>query len=94
MADIVETDGVMGGQPRIVGRRISVLQIAEWVLVEGMDPDTVSSEFDLSLADIYGALAYYYDNVDRMRELRDRRKRLIEESEADALDPSTIEPSE
>jgi len=83
MTDIVETEGVMGGQPRIEGRRISVLQISEWIRTEGMAPETVSSEFDLPLADIYRALAYYYDNIDRMRELRERRyereRRLREE---------------
>lgn len=86
MADIVETEGVMGGQPRIEGRRISVLQIAEWVLVDGMEAEIVSSEFDLPLADIYRALAYYYDHVDRMRELRQRRyerERRIREEQPD-----------
>lgn len=94
MADIVETEGVMGGQPRINGRRISVLQISEWVRTEGMTPETVSSEFDLPLADIYRALAYYYDNVDRMRELREQRYERIERSKETALTPPAVESSE
>ena len=94
MADIVETEGVMGGQPRIEGRRISVLQISEWIRTEGMAPETVSSEFDLPLADIYRALAYYYDNVDRMRELREQRYKRIERSKETALTPPTVESSE
>lgn len=94
MAEIVETDGVMGGQPRIEGRRISVLQIAEWILVEGMDPETVSSEFDLPLADVYRSLAYYYDNIERMRELREQRRERIQDSRENALRPSTVGTSE
>lgn len=58
MNRIVETDDVMGGQPRIEGRRISVLQIYEWVNEEGMTPETVSSEFDVELADVHLALSY------------------------------------
>lgn len=81
MSEIVSTDGVMGGQPRIEGHRISVLQIVEWVNEEGMDPETVAAEFDLELADIYRALTYYYDNVDDMSEWRERRTRRVRESE-------------
>lgn len=76
---IVSTDGVMGGQPRISDRRISVLQIVEWVHEEGMDPETVAAEFDLEMAAIYHALAYYYDNVEEMHTWRDRRDRRLDE---------------
>ena len=66
LSEIVSEAGVMGGQPRIEGRRISVLQIVGWIHEEGMDPETVATEFDLDLPDIYRALAYYYDNVEEM----------------------------
>jgi len=49
MDAIVSEDGVMGGQPRIEGRRISVLQVIEWVHEEGMAPETVATEFDLDM---------------------------------------------
>lgn len=87
MNSIVQTDGVMGGQPRIDGRRISVLQIYEWVNEEGMPPETVSSEFDVSLADVHLALSYYYDNIDQMEEWRTRREARIEESREDQPSP-------
>lgn len=80
MTDIVESEGVMGGQPRLDGHRISVLQIVEWIHEEGMEPETVAVEFDLELADVYRALTYYYDNVDEMAEWRERRDRRIRES--------------
>lgn len=80
MSEIVASEGVMGGQPRLDGHRISVLQIVEWVHEEGMDPETVAVEFDLELADVYRALTYYYDNVEAMAEWRERRDRRIKES--------------
>jgi len=91
MSEIVSTDGVMGGQPRIDGRRISVLQIVEWVHEEGMDPETVATEFDLDMADIYRALTYYYENIDSMDTWRDRRERRIRESREDQPNPDSVE---
>lgn len=80
MAQIISTKDVMGGQPRIEGHRISVLQLVEWIHEEGMDPETVATEFDLNLADIYRALTYYYDNIDEMSSWRERRARRKRES--------------
>ncbi len=80
MGEIVETEGVMGGQPRIEGHRISVIQLAEWIFDEGMAPETVSAEFDLALADIYRALAYYYDNIEEMGERRRKRQERVQRS--------------
>lgn len=90
MAKIVETEGVMGGQPRLDGHRISVLQIVEWVLEEGIDPESVSSEFDVELADVYRALAYYYDNIEEMNEWRERRRERIEESRQEQPEPGSF----
>lgn len=80
MGDIVSTDGVMGGQPRIENRRISVLQLIEWIHEEGMPPEDVATEFDLEMADIYRALAYYYDNIEEMSTWRERREKRLRES--------------
>lgn len=78
MTNIVESEGVMGGQSRLDGHRISVLQIVEWIREEGMEPETVAVEFDLEMADVYRALTYYYDNVDEMAQWRERRDRVQE----------------
>lgn len=66
---IVSTSDVLDGDPRIEGRRVSVLQIAEPVLA-GHDPATVADQFDLSLSDVHEALAYYYDHPDEMESIR------------------------
>src|SRR5689334_21998768 len=59
---IVATPGTLGGKPRIAGRRIAVQHIAVWHELQGMSVAEIADEFDLSLADIYAALAYYFDH--------------------------------
>jgi uncharacterized protein (DUF433 family) len=59
---IVETPGTCGGKPRITGRRIKVQHIAIWHLQMGIPIKRIASEYDLSLADIHTALAFYFDN--------------------------------
>lgn len=93
MAEIVSTDGVLGGQPRIAERRISVVQIVEWIQEEGIEPETVAAEFDLELASIYRALAYYYENVEELSTYREQRESRRRESRAEQPTPETVEQS-
>lgn len=66
MADIVATD--LGGAPRIDGRRIGVHHIVRRVIDAGEPPAQVAADYDLHLADVYRALAYYYDHPGELRE--------------------------
>ena len=59
---IVITPGVCGGKPRISGRRITVANIAIWHERLGRTADDIATEYDLTLADVYGALTYYFDH--------------------------------
>jgi uncharacterized protein (DUF433 family) len=59
---IVATPGTLGGKPRIAGRRISVEDIAIWHVKLGKAVDEICTEYDLSLAEVYAALAYYFDH--------------------------------
>lgn len=59
---IVATPGTLGGKPRIAGRRISVEHIAIWHDYLGKTVDEICAEYDLSLAEVHAALAYYYDH--------------------------------
>lgn len=56
------TPGIAGGKPRIVGRRITVQNIVVWHEHLGKSADEISAEYDLTLADVYAALAYYFDH--------------------------------
>lgn len=59
---IESTPGVAGGKPRLAGRRITVQNIAFWHEWMGRTIEEIATEYDLSLADIHAALAYYYAN--------------------------------
>ena len=54
--------GVAGGKPRITGHRITVQNVVIWHERMGMDADEIAAEHALTLADVYAALAYYYDH--------------------------------
>jgi uncharacterized protein (DUF433 family) len=55
------TPGCKGGKPCIKGRRITVQNIVIWHEYMGKSVDEIATEYDLELADIYAALAYYFD---------------------------------
>ena len=55
--------GVCGGIPVIRGTRFPVRSVVEYVLRQGMTPEQMVAEWKhLTLAQIHGALAYYYDH--------------------------------
>jgi uncharacterized protein (DUF433 family) len=56
------TPDTAGGKPRIRGRRITVQDIAIWHERLGKSADEIAAEYDLTLADVYAALAYYFDH--------------------------------
>jgi uncharacterized protein (DUF433 family) len=61
--------GVQGGIPVIRGTRFPVRSVVQYVLRLGMTPEEMVAEWkNLTLGQIHGALAYYYDHkaeVDR-----------------------------
>ncbi|MXZ23113.1 MAG: DUF433 domain-containing protein [Caldilineaceae bacterium SB0665_bin_25] len=69
------TPDIVGGKPRIAGHRITVENIVIWHERMGKCADEIAAEYDLSLADVYAALAYYFDH-------RVEIDRSMEESEA------------
>lgn len=57
------TPGTCGGKPRIAGHRIRVQDVVVWCERAGMSADEVVSRYpQMSLADVYAALAYYHDH--------------------------------
>lgn len=56
------TPGVAGGKPRIAGHRITVQNIVIWHERLGRTADEIAAEYNLTLAEIYAALAYYFDH--------------------------------
>jgi uncharacterized protein (DUF433 family) len=72
MANITKTPGVCGGRACIGGHRIRVLDIVVWHEKRGYSPDEIVDLFPgITLADVYAALAYYFDNREEIEaELR------------------------
>jgi uncharacterized protein (DUF433 family) len=56
------TPGIAGGKPRIAGRRITVQNIVVWHEQAGMSVDEICAEYQLGLAEVHAALAYYFDH--------------------------------
>ena len=87
---IVSTPGICGGRPRIDGHRIQVEDVAIWHERMGMSPDEIVSEYpSITLADVHAALAYYYENRERIDADIESAKRYAEEMKAKA-DPSPL----
>jgi uncharacterized protein (DUF433 family) len=82
---IVSTPGVCGGRPRIDGHRIQVEDIAIWHERMGMSPDEIVSEYpSITLTDVHAALAYYYENRERIDSDIEAAKKPAEEMKARA----------
>ncbi|MDZ7700723.1 MAG: DUF433 domain-containing protein [Halobacteriales archaeon] len=90
MSRIVHTDGVLGGEPRLEDRRVSVIQVADLLLDGDHDPAYVADQLDLSLAELHTAMAYYYDHPEEIARIRQRHAELESElaSESSARDLS------
>jgi uncharacterized protein (DUF433 family) len=58
-----------GGKPCIAGTRIRVWDIHVWHNLRGQSPEEIVAAFpQLSLADVYAALAYYLDHRDEIEQ--------------------------
>ena len=66
------TPGVCGGRARIAGHRIRVQDIVLWT-EQGRSAAQIVADFpQLSLADVYAALAYYHDHREEInRQIRE-----------------------
>ena len=87
MADIVRTDDVLGGEPRIEGTRVGVRHVAGRVIDSGQSPAHTADQLDLSLAAVYTALAYYYEHVEEIRELDRANERAFKRVRGSSLKP-------
>ena len=56
------TPGVRTGKPCIAGRRITVADVATMYLKMGQSLEEIAGKYQLPLAAVYAAIAFYYDN--------------------------------
>jgi len=63
---VTSTPGIKGGTPHVAGTGVTVRTIVRYYKL-GMSPEGIAAEYPhLSLAQVYGALAYYHANRDEM----------------------------
>ncbi len=67
------------GKPRIVGTRMPVAAIAKMYLEMGESLEEIASEYDLSKAAVYAAMAYYYDHREEIDLHTAESEALVEE---------------
>lgn len=85
MTDVVSNhieivQGAGGPKARIAGHRISVEDIAVWHEKLGMSADEIVHEFPtITLADVYAALAYYWDHRDEIEQAIKEGDAFVEE---------------
>ena len=68
------TPGVRSGKPRIAGTRITVADVAIMYLKMGQSLEEIAGKYQLTLAAVYAAIAFYYDHreeIDRQLEAED-----------------------
>ncbi|MUW15284.1 DUF433 domain-containing protein [Halorubrum sp. CBA1125] len=84
---ITHDEDVLGGEPRIDGTRIGVRHVAARVIDSGQAPAYVADQFDVSLADVYESLSYYYAHIEEMRELEKENEAAFEHVRESSLKP-------
>ena len=80
---IVCVPGLLGGKPHIAEHRVRVMDIVIWHESRGLSPDQIVDLFPgLTLADIYAALAYYFDHTEESNAELRREAKTIKQSMA------------
>ena len=78
-ARIVSTPGKLGGKPRIAGHRIAVRDVVRWYEYLGLSADEIAEQYELELADVFAALAYYHANREALRADWEAEEQWVEE---------------
>jgi uncharacterized protein (DUF433 family) len=87
---IVSAEGsTIHDEPHIEGSRITVRDIHERVEGRGLTPERVAGRYNLDIADVYEALAYYHNNPAEMQRVEERHERAV----AEANERSSLKPS-
>jgi len=76
--EIVEKKGICGGAPILQGTRIRVSDIVIEYEHRRLTPEEIAEEFlSISIADVFSALKYYYENPHKIREEIEKREQLF-----------------
>jgi uncharacterized protein (DUF433 family) len=90
---IVVNPEIRGGRPHVVGTRIAVADVAVRYLRLGQPLEEMAGTFDLPLAALYAAMAYYYDHRAEIdQRLADDERVAADFRRAHAAAPPSLEP--
>ena len=79
-------------EPHIRERRISVRQVYALVEEHGENPEAVADRYDLDVADVYHALAYYHDHPREMHDVEHEREDAIADFREAIYRPEGVDP--
>jgi len=65
-------------EPHVEGRRITVRFLHGQIEERGLAPQAVAERYDLDVAEVYEALAYYHSNSEEMAAVEDRHERAVD----------------
>lgn len=63
---VVRDSTIYGGEPLINGTRTAVRHII-LLFQSGQDPELIAADQHLSLAQVYDAISYFYDNEEEIK---------------------------
>lgn len=81
------TGGVRGGKPRIAGTRLTVSDIVLMHLRLGQSLEEIAGAYQLSLASVHAAMAYYYDHQEEIDRSIEEDKAFAEAFRKDNASP-------
>lgn len=83
-------DSEIHAEPHIEASRVTVRDVYIRINKRGFTPERIAERYNLDIADIYEALAYYYNNPEEMR----RVERRHEQAATEAKERSSLTPPE
>ena len=87
MPQIVKTDDILGGDPRIEDHRIGVYHVYQRYVEGDETPEEIATSYDISIAEVHTALAYAFSNPDEIRDIEARNQALYDENAANRVTP-------
>lgn len=89
---IVCTPDVMDGEPRIDGHRIRVRDVVAMRDFRGYTPEEIAATAypQLSLAQVYAALAYYEDHRAEIQKLAEREAAFVKQFQREHADSAVV----
>lgn len=85
---VTKTPGVCGGKACIAGTRIRVQDVYVWHELQGQSADEIVSRFpQLSRADVYAALTYFWDHRDEIEQQMKDAEDLVARLQAEGPSP-------